>query len=121
VRNHGSGAQHALYFRRLFDLEDPTRYSQIKIRLRSEGCAVVFLNGEEVIRDNLPNGIANNTISGSSHRLMRYASSVFEIDPGILRQGRNVIAVQTHRKSVNSTEMAFDLELSGKLHKEEAE
>lgn len=121
VRNHGSGAQHALYFRRLFDLEDPTRYSRIKIRLRSEGCAVVFLNGEEVIRDNLPNGIANNTISGSSHRLMRYASSVFEIDPGMLRQGRNVIAVQTHRKSVNSTEMAFDLELSGKLHKEEAE
>jgi hypothetical protein len=32
-----------------------------------------------------------------------------------LREGENIIAVEVHQEAPDSTDMAFDLELSGKL------
>ena len=109
------------YFRREFLVDDPGKYSALKIRLRREGGAAVYLNGEEVVRDNLVADAEFNTPSGKEQFLDRYVGHVFVIEPGMLREGENIIAVEVHQDSSSSPDMAFDLELSGKLKSESAE
>lgn len=104
-----------LYFRRAFQVTDPTKYLALKIRLRREGGAAVYLNGEEVVRDKLVTGAMFTTSSEETENLSRVASYVFVIDPSTLREGQNVIAVEVHQETPGSPDMAFDLELSGQL------
>lgn len=109
------------YFRRSFEVEDPARFSRLKIRLRGEGGAAVYFNGKEVIRDNLAENADFQQLSGPAESIDRYVSHVFLIDPELVREGRNVIAVEVHQEEINSADMVFDLELSGKLKTEVVE
>lgn len=109
------------YFRSEFEVADPSKYSGLKVRLRREGGAAVYVNGEEVVRDRLPVGAKFNTFSNSVENTDRYLSHVFVIEPDVLRAGRNIIAVEVHQEESNSEDMAFELELSGQLKSETEE
>jgi hypothetical protein len=82
--------------------------------LRDDG-AIVYLNGAELVRDNLPEGVidfltlANTNIS----RAGEYTFLEFDVDPNLLLTGTNVIAVELHQASASSADISFDLELSG--------
>lgn len=88
-----------LYFRREFEVTDPARFSALKIRLLREGGAVVYLNDEEVVRDNLAADATHETPSANTERVSRCAYYVFTIEPTTLRQGNNVIAVEIHQEN----------------------
>src|SRR5206468_5472864 len=50
------------YFRHRFGVEDPTRFANLIFRLLADDGAVVYLNGVEVLRENLPAGpVARDT------------------------------------------------------------
>ena len=119
VENRFSHVTH--YFRSSFDVEDPEKYSRLKIRLRREGGAAVYVNGQEVIRDRLTKDAKFNTFSEPVESVDRYLSHVFVMEPGVLRPGHNIIAVEVHQEEERSEDMAFDLELSGQLKEETVE
>src|SRR5688572_6048503 len=57
------------YFRRAFTVTDPAAIPGLKVQLMRDDGAVVYLNGVEIFRSNMPGGtIAFNTLAASSDR-----------------------------------------------------
>ena len=81
-------------------MAEPEKYSSLKIRLRREGGAAVYVNGVEVVRDKLAPDAAFDTTSEAGRHLDSYAGFVFIVDPEVLRKGRNIIAVEVHEAYV---------------------
>ena len=80
--------------------------------MRDDG-AVVYINGTEVARPNMPAGTITNSTQPSSiaYGASEFTFFGFAVSPGVLQTGTNVIAVQVHNHSVNSSDISFDLRL----------
>ena len=100
------------YFRRTFHGERPEEFSGLRVYLRRDDGAAVYINGVEVVRDNLPAGAGygdfGSSTAGDSEEL-RYGR--FPVAPDVLRAGTNVIAVEVHQFASSSSDVSFDLEL----------
>lgn len=101
------------YFRQTFTVSDLAGIAAVTLRvLRDDGC-VVYLNGVEVMRSNMPTGTISYTtrapvaIGGADEN----AWHEVPVDPARLVAGQNLIAVEVHQQSPTSTDVSFDLEL----------
>ena len=101
------------YFRTLFVASAvPT---DLTLSLRVDDGAVVYLNGTEVTRFNLPPGVissataATDAIYGSAEREDR----IFAIDPTLVLAGPNVLAVEVHQNTRGSSDLSFLASLVG--------
>jgi hypothetical protein len=103
------------YFRHRFTVADAAGYSQLVLRLLRDDGAVVYLNGTELVRDNLPGGTVSSTtnatafVTGAATTRFRE----FTVPAGALRSGENVIAVEVHQ-ALDSKDLAFDLGLTAR-------
>ena len=100
------------YFRKSFTASSASSYTSLTLRLERDDGAVVYLNGVEVARRNLPSGtIGYSTLASSAA-----AENVLEtitIPTASLVEGTNVLAVEIHQSSRSSADISFDLELVG--------
>lgn len=98
------------YFRHAFQVDNPGAAEAVQITLRRDDGAAVYLNGTEVYRDaNLPFGatyLTNTTATGPENGEVQ-----FLINPGLLFDGENVLAVEVHQGSATSSDISFDLEM----------
>jgi hypothetical protein len=100
----------ATYFRRSFDVADPTVYDTMNLRVLRDDGAVVYLNGTEVFRTNMPSGtIGYRTLASSSASESTFYATV--LAASLLRTGTNVLAVEVHQNGSSSSDLGFDLEL----------
>lgn len=117
VVSFGSDASNkylATYFRKTFsaDLSAGSLVSAT-IRVRRDDGIAVYLNGVEVVRDNLPAGplvsttTAMSVIGGTNESQWLE----FSIDPTLLLQGDNIFAAEVHQASGTSSDVTFDAEL----------
>jgi len=117
VVNSGPNRNHFIttYFRRSFDVYDASLYSELHLRLLCDDGAVVYLNGGELIRSNLPEGVIDYLTIANINvgQPEEYTFQEFEVDPNLLRTGTNIIAVEIHQASASSADISFDLELNG--------
>ncbi len=106
------------YFRQDFQIPDASRYASLTLDVVRDDGVVVFLNGQEIVRNNLPNNqvidyrtLANSNVSGGAER------SVFSfgVDPSLLVDGKNVLAVEVHQASATSDDVSFRARLRGRL------
>ncbi|HEX2746484.1 MAG TPA: glycoside hydrolase family 18 protein [Verrucomicrobiales bacterium] len=108
----------AAWFRHTFILSGADRYDSLRVRLQRDDGAAVFLNGTELFRDNLPEGTLTNTVraltgqGGADETNWR----TFVLPAGARVEGQNVIAVQVHQAAPDSSDLGFDLELTGIVH-----
>lgn len=108
-----SAKQPTTYFRRAFPVDDPPLSMTARIR-RDDGI-VVYLNGVEALRDNLP----TNTITYSTWASNAVASAAqytyFEYapKPSLMSAGLNLAAVEVHQQSGTSSDIVLDVELTG--------
>jgi hypothetical protein len=103
------------YFRKVFNF-DPSLYplcKGVKLNLRRDDGAVVYLNGTEVYRTNIGTGVVNATTfasvaldDGSEFQTTILPISAFA-------SGNNTIAVEIHQTTLVSTDITFDMELIG--------
>jgi len=101
------------YFRRSFTLTDPSAFSELSLRLLRDDGGVVYLNGSEVYRDNMPpppTGYLTPALGAVPDETAFYASGV---NPGYLVPGTNVVAVEIHQANGTSSDISFDFELTG--------
>jgi hypothetical protein len=102
------------YFRQSFTVLDATTISSLLLRLRRDDGAVVYLNGVEVLRSNMPTGAityqtkASTTVSGADQA----AYFEFNMAPSLLVTGTNVLAVEIHQSTLGSSDLVFDLGLT---------
>ena len=101
------------YFRRAFTVADPAAIAALTLRyVRDDGC-IIYLNGVEVVRSNMPAGAVTYTtratasIGGADESAWLQAP----LDPSQLVMGTNVVAVEIHQQSPSSSDISFDLEL----------
>lgn len=86
------------WFRAAFELVDPSWIPGLDLRLRRDDGAVVYLNGVEVLRSNMPGGAIGPTTRAQTeaqgadeHRYIRAFPDIT-----LLRVGANVLAVEIH-------------------------
>jgi hypothetical protein len=97
------------YFRKSFTVDDLSDIKTLMGVLTYDDGAVVYLNGTEIFRINMPAGDpAFNAPATSS---TDYEPAPFTVDPKALRKGQNVIAVEVHQSSATSSDVSFDLML----------
>jgi hypothetical protein len=105
------------YFRSAFNVADPAQFSGLTVDLLRDDGAVIYLNGVEVLRSNMPSGtIGFNTLAASNiaaEAERTYYS--YPIAASRLVSGRNVLAVELHQANVTSYDTSFDLRLKGAL------
>jgi hypothetical protein len=108
------------YFRKSFTVEKTEGIQDLKINLKYDDGAVVYVNGVESIRANMPNTeITFNTkaiksVSGSGETVF----STFIIGKELLKTGKNTIAVEIHQNEPGSSDMSFDLEMTSSVKNE---
>ncbi|MDP2312772.1 MAG: lamin tail domain-containing protein [Pseudomonadota bacterium] len=102
------------WFRTSFAAPDIELASLAMGVLRDDG-AVVYLNGVEIARDNLPEGdLADATFaSASTGGTDETVYWEFDLAPGLVEPGTNTLAVALHQSSVDSSDLGFDLTLTG--------
>jgi|GEM_PF-2121903 len=102
------------YFRHAFEVLDPAVFNGLKLRLLRDDGAIVYLNGTEINRSNMPTGTVSATTLASSAVGSADESTYFESVLGNgLAAGRNVLAVEVHQQAPTSSDVSFNLELIG--------
>jgi hypothetical protein len=102
------------YFRHAFQVTDPAAYQSLVLRLVRDDGAVVYLNGTEVYRTNLPAGsitsstLASSAIGGADESAWQQTT----VSPSLLVAGTNVLAVEMHQSGGTSSDISFALELT---------
>lgn len=102
------------YFRHTFNITDASGISGLALSLLRDDGAVVYLNGTEVFRSNMPAGsitastLASLGIGGADEAVFNMTCA----DSALLVNGTNVLAVEVHQFNVLSSDISFNLELS---------
>lgn len=101
------------YFRKHFNVTDVAGIRAAKIRLLREDGAVVYLNGKRVVNSNMPlKGVTYKSVANlSMNQLSGNNYLVYNLDPSMILEGDNIIAVEIHQISASSSDLAFDLQL----------
>ena len=103
------------YFRKSFVPPPNGMYLALNVRLLRDDGGVVYLNGTEVFRSNMP---TNQPIlwatQASGNALTADETTTFYANPvqlALLHPGTNVLAVEIHQYGTTSSDISFDLEL----------
>lgn len=113
--SNASNKYRTTYFRGSFDIPDAAIFTTLNLKLLRDDGAVVYLNGQEIRRDNLPAGtITSSTFaSGAIPNADEQVFFPSTAPAGLLVNGKNVIAVEIHQATASSSDLSFDLELRG--------
>ncbi|RPH97462.1 MAG: hypothetical protein EHM72_13550, partial [Calditrichaeota bacterium] len=101
------------YYRTLLTVNDPSSIDRLTFRLLRDDGAVVYVNGQELFRSNMPAGVISFDTPASSSVGGDDEDSFFEfIVPGsTLSKGANCLAVEVHQYEPSSSDVSFDLEI----------
>ncbi len=109
-----SGNKHpAYYFRQSFELDEAglATIAKLKFAIQHDDGVVVYINGTEVIRANMPEGEVTYQTYAADDVDDENAYYAFTVDPDALVAGTNVIAVEIHNRNATSSDISFDLGL----------
>jgi len=104
----------ASYFRKQFNVTNPSSITGLTLRLLRDDGAVVYLNGTEVCRSNMPSSaityqtLATYEVKGTEEQSFFQQS----VPVSLLTSGTNTLAVEVHQHTTNKPmDLSFDLEL----------
>ena len=102
------------YLRQTFDVQDKSSYVSLSLNIGSDKGAIVYLNGTEVYRSNLPSGeIDYKTLALPSAATRIQDSQRVLLNPSLLVEGKNVLAVELHRPlSTRNAPTGFNVSLA---------
>ena len=99
------------YFRRTFNVADAAAYQSAVLRVLRDDGAVVYLNGTEIFRSNMPGGnIGYRTLASAAIDDTSFHQA--GVNPALLVSGNNVLAVEIHQANGTSSDISFDLQLT---------
>ena len=105
------------YFRHNFTVANPAAYLGLTLKLLVDDGCVIYLNGAELVRRNMPVGDVNYTtlasvgVGGTDETTF----FTYALPSSGLVAGENVLAVEVHQASVASSDLSFDLGLTASL------
>ena len=116
-RGDGANPNRTTYLRKSFEVTGASNYSGLTFNIRRDDGAIVYLNGREVARSNMPAGNVtySDTAAGnaSSANESTYFTESHVLSMGELVEGANILAVEVHQGSATSGDLVIDVELLG--------
>jgi PKD repeat protein len=104
------------YFRHTFNVTDSSLYDSLVFNTLRDDGVVVYVNGTEAFRMNMPAGpITSSTLALSAVGGADEGTYFETKTDNLLKNGLNVIAVEVHQNSVTSSDKSFDMEVGFKL------
>jgi len=102
------------YFRKSFTVSSLSDVEEVVLRFQRDDGVVVYLNGVEVARDNMPAGapLPGTLASADASSEQSWIRRV--LAPGALRTGINVLAAEVHQRTATSSDLGWDAELSSR-------
>ncbi|HEX8459786.1 MAG TPA: alkaline phosphatase PhoX, partial [Segetibacter sp.] len=116
--NFGSNAASkyiTYYFRKKFNIVNTAILTDsLNLTILRDDGAIVYINGIEVVRSNMPAGAVyfqtfSSTIVDGADETTYFS---YHIPKGVLINGANTIAVEVHQRDGTSSDLGFDLTLS---------
>ncbi|MCI0392470.1 MAG: fibronectin type III domain-containing protein, partial [Acidobacteria bacterium] len=101
------------YFRHTFNVSNASLYEGLTLQLKRDDGAIVYLNGVEVWRVDMPTGNTTYTTPASVATDAQGFLELRAISASNLVNGTNVIAVEIHQIDRGSSDIALDLQLLG--------
>lgn len=98
------------YFAKDFTVNLADLTATMELGIRRDDGIIVYLNGEEVVRDNMPTGtvthdtFSSTTIDGAAET----AFNIFSIPKNKFVQGANRISIELHNRSATSSDLTID-------------
>lgn len=96
-----------IWFRTAFEIADPGAIRSLVAAIRRDDGVVLYLNGTEVVRDNVP--ATGLTVSDDERFLFP-----FDLDPALLVPGTNVLAAEVHQYD-DSIDLGFAVRLAAEV------
>ncbi|MCW3123757.1 MAG: hypothetical protein JWQ38_3249 [Flavipsychrobacter sp.] len=113
------------YFRKVVNISSVAVYDSIKFSVFRDDGIVMYVNGNEVWRDNLPAGAAGtmtygvtapNNINGTTGIYAESLAVSQSIPISAFVNGANTIAVEVHQNSSTSSDLDFNVKMVGIPH-----
>lgn len=96
----------AVFCRHAFDIDGVERLEGVAMRVLYDDGIIVFANGMEVARINMPAGpVSANLFARSA---LEPEQALVSIPVELLNEGRNVLAVSVHNAALDSSDLSFD-------------
>ena len=105
----------AYYFHTSFIASNVVAYSNLVVRLLRDDGVIAYLNGNELFRENMPNGSVNYLTYASAGAVDENTFTDHWINPTLLVEGTNHMAVEIHNQAPHSEDIGFDLRLLANL------
>ena len=116
VESGADGDHHiTTYFRKTFNLTEVETVSSLLLELVRDDGAVVYLNGAEVWRSNMPDGAIDSETRAKDGVRVPEESTWFsktDVSAALLVEGENTVAVEVHQILPTSSDISFNFRLS---------
>jgi hypothetical protein len=111
-RNQNTTIPHAVtnYFLKTISVATAALYSTFDFSISYDDAAVVYVNGVEVKRLNMPAGVINFNSTALSANFSTWET--WSIPSSYFNAGNNIVAVEIHQITPNNTTCFFDMRLS---------
>jgi secreted PhoX family phosphatase len=103
------------YFRKWVNITNPRDlYSKIQFNVRRDDGVIIYVNGAEVLRSNMPSGnVTYTTFSSSCAADNGSVWQTIDIATNHFNDGNNLIAVELHQCNLTSGDLFFNLQMIG--------
>lgn len=109
------------YFRKTINLSNVSATDTYVLDYTIDDGMVVYVNGKEAGRYNMPSGTPANATYASTFANGNPDTGSMTIDGSLFRNGTNVIAVEVHNNSATSSDILWDASLSRHHQKDGAD
>jgi hypothetical protein len=102
------------WFRTTFDVTNVASVMSATLELMRDDGARAFVNGAEAARTNMPNGaidtdtLASDIVDGGEETIF----FAFVLDPALLAEGQNSLAIEVHQAVDNSSDLGIDARIT---------
>jgi hypothetical protein len=101
------------YFRKSISIANAAAFSSYTASLKRDDGVIVYVNGTEVYRNNMPSGRIYNTSLAAVATDDGATPITFSIPASAFVNGTNVVAAEIHQENSSSPDISFNLSLSG--------
>ena len=103
------------YFRKTFSCADASAMDNLTLDLLRDDGAAIYLNGTELMRENMPAGaITSETLASSAVAVPAESTFfTFNLPSTLLQTGENLLAIELHQALPTSSDISFNLGLEG--------
>jgi hypothetical protein len=102
------------YFRKTFNIASASAFTNLFLEVYRDDGLVVYLNGAQIYHDNVPASFSYSTLATNASDNGSVILSATLALAG-LGTGTNVLAAEVHQSSADSSDLVYDLRLTGNL------